>query len=46
MAVASGSFTAAELAAAGAHAVLPDLADTAAVVAAVLGGTAASAATG
>jgi phosphoglycolate phosphatase len=40
VAVASGSFTAAELAAAGAHAVLPDLTDTAAVVAAVLGGTA------
>jgi phosphoglycolate phosphatase len=36
VAVATGSFTAAELAAAGAHAVLPDLTDTEAVVAAVL----------
>ncbi len=35
--VASGSFTAAELAAAGAHAVLPDLTDTAAALAAILG---------
>jgi phosphoglycolate phosphatase-like HAD superfamily hydrolase len=37
VAVASGGSTAAELAAAGAHAVLPDLADTARVVAAILG---------
>ena len=37
VAVATGSFTAGELAAAGAHAVLPDLKDTPAVVAAVLG---------
>ena len=35
--VATGQFTAAELAASGAHAVLPDLADTGQVVAAVLG---------
>jgi len=35
--VATGSFPAAELAAAGAHAVLPDLTDTARVLAAVLG---------
>jgi phosphoglycolate phosphatase len=35
--VATGSFAAAELAAAGAHAVLPDLTDTARVLAAVLG---------
>ncbi|MGE5136236.1 MAG: HAD family hydrolase [Gemmatimonadota bacterium] len=35
--VATGSATAAELAAAGAHAVLPDLTDTAAVLAALLG---------
>ncbi|HXW46332.1 MAG TPA: haloacid dehalogenase-like hydrolase [Streptosporangiaceae bacterium] len=35
--VATGSFSAAELAAAGAHVVLPDLADTPAVVAAILG---------
>jgi phosphoglycolate phosphatase len=35
--VATGSFLAAELAAAGAHAVLPDLTDTARVLAAVLG---------
>jgi phosphoglycolate phosphatase len=37
VAVATGQFTAAELAASGAHAVLPDLADTGQVVAAVLG---------
>ncbi len=37
VAVATGSFTAAELAEAGAHAVLPDLADTAAAVSAILG---------
>ncbi len=35
--VATGSFSAAQLAAAGAHVVLPDLADTAAAVAAILG---------
>ena len=35
--VATGQFTAADLAASGAHAVLPDLADTARVVAAILG---------
>jgi phosphoglycolate phosphatase len=35
--VATGQFTAAELAASGAHAVLPDLADTGRVVAAILG---------
>jgi len=35
--VATGSFTAQQLAAAGAHAVLPDLADTARVLAAILG---------
>jgi phosphoglycolate phosphatase len=40
VAVATGSFSAAELADAGAHAVLRDLADTAGVVAAVLGATA------
>jgi phosphoglycolate phosphatase len=37
VAVATGQFTAAELAAAGAHAVLPDLTDTAQVLAAILG---------
>jgi phosphoglycolate phosphatase len=37
VAVATGSFTAADLSAAGAHAVLPDLADTAAALAAILG---------
>ena len=37
VAVATGQFTAADLAAAGAHAVLPDLADTGQVLAAVLG---------
>jgi phosphoglycolate phosphatase len=37
VAVATGSFTAAELAAAGAHVVLPDLSDTGAAVAAILG---------
>jgi phosphoglycolate phosphatase-like HAD superfamily hydrolase len=37
VAVATGHFTAADLAAAGAHAVLPDLADTAAVLAAIRG---------
>jgi phosphoglycolate phosphatase len=37
VAVASGDFSAAELTAAGAHAVLPDLADTAAAVHAILG---------
>jgi phosphoglycolate phosphatase-like HAD superfamily hydrolase len=35
--VATGAFTVGELAAAGAHAVLPDLADTDLVVAAILG---------
>jgi phosphoglycolate phosphatase len=40
--VATGDFTAGELAASGAHAVLPDLADTAAVLAAILGEDAAS----
>lgn len=40
--VASGAATAAELAAAGAHAVLPDLTDTAAVLAALLGRPAAA----
>jgi len=35
--VATGSFSAAELAAAGAHVVLADLADTTAAVAAILG---------
>jgi phosphoglycolate phosphatase-like HAD superfamily hydrolase len=38
VAVATGSFTEAELAAAGAHAVLPDLSDTERVRAAILGG--------
>ena len=37
--VATGGFTLGELAASGAHAVLPDLADTAAVLAAILGET-------
>jgi phosphoglycolate phosphatase len=44
VAVASGSFTAAELAAAGAHAVLPDLASTPAVLTAILGAPTAAAA--
>jgi phosphoglycolate phosphatase-like HAD superfamily hydrolase len=35
--VATGSFTGAQLAAAGAHSVLPDLTDTALVIAAVAG---------
>jgi hypothetical protein len=35
--VATGAFTVGELAAAGAHAALPDLADTGLVVAAILG---------
>ena len=35
--MATGAFTVGELAAAGAHAVLPDLADTDLVVAAILG---------
>jgi phosphoglycolate phosphatase-like HAD superfamily hydrolase len=35
--VATGDFTLGELAASGAHAVLPDLADTGAVLAAILG---------
>ena len=38
VAVATGSFTEAELAASGAHAVLPDLTDTERVRAAILGG--------
>jgi phosphoglycolate phosphatase len=36
VAVASGSFSVADLTAAGAHAVLPDLTDTAAVLAAII----------
>ena len=40
VAVATGSYTEAELAASGAHAVLPDLSDTGRVLAAILGGRA------